>query len=565
MRTVQYIRVSTTNQDVIRQKEKLKTYCERENYTVVDIITDFGISGSTFERDGFKKLMDITSKDADIVIVSELSRLSRKEEILETLNSVQNIISKGIKLVFLDNPSKVYEGSLDIMEILTLSLAAYLAAEERKAIKTRNQEGKKALFKNTPYALVDGKIPYGFKKVVNPAGNHPKYIIDYEESECDVIRKIFQMIMEGKSVAQVMHFLHNSGIRHNDDVIFNRQFLSKLFSNEIYKGIRRRKNETAYIKAIIEPEIWDTVQVKIKENHLYQSRGTIMFNPLKGIIRCRCGRAMMIKNKSDGLYVYRCSDVQPQYMPNRCEYHDSIRFELTNEVIFALFKSLDFIEIKGKFADKIADLEIQINGIEKQIKEDKKETSTLKDEIEILGERYMSAKSQLLADKVQENILKKEDEAAELHKRILQKEDLITRLKNQIQNLNEVSKDEDFENLNINERAEIFRKYLKEVQYLPKTQMQGFYRVQYISGMETFIAVKKTKSKPIFAVLPDAFKLNDKLNIEITGFTNTNSGNLYDLSAVRKTEITIQKFFNSYSDVYPLDVDLSYRQERKNK
>ena len=151
MKAIGYIRVSTTNQDVTRQTVKIREYCSSINYELVNEIIDFGISGSTFEREGYKQLQNITKDDANIVIISELSRLSRKEDILDTLNAVQSIINKGLKLLFLDNPSKIYEGSLDIMEIVMLSVGAYGAAQERLQIKRRNQEGKVVLFANNSF------------------------------------------------------------------------------------------------------------------------------------------------------------------------------------------------------------------------------------------------------------------------------------------------------------------------------------------------------------------------------------------------------------------------------
>lgn len=35
----------------------------------------------------------------------------------------------------------------------------------------------------------------------------------------------------------------------------------------------------------------------IKDNNKYVSRSVHKFNPLKGIFRCRCGKAMMVKDK----------------------------------------------------------------------------------------------------------------------------------------------------------------------------------------------------------------------------------------------------------------------------
>ena len=564
MKAIAYIRVSTTNQDIKRQSVKINEYCASVDYELVEEIVDFGISGATFEREGFKRLNEITIDDANIVIISELSRLSRKEDILETLNAVNTIITKGLKLLFLDNPSKIYEGNLDIMEVVMLSVGAYGAAQERLAIKRRNVEGKTVLFASNSYSVVDGRIPFGFKKITNPAGTHPKYIIQIDNEESVIIQKIFNLVNEGNSVASIMHYLHNTGITHTGikntkDVIFTTQYLSKLFRNEIYKGVRDRKGITVNIEAIIEPALFDLVQVQLKENFKFSSTGTTMFNPLMGIIKCRCGRAMMVKNKKEGVFVYRCSDVKPKFMPNCCEYIDSIRFDLTNEIMFSLLKSFDFVQVKGKFEGKITDLTVQYEGINKQILEHNKQIITVGAEIEVLNERYISATSQTLANKVQERILLKEQEVTDINKAISKKSKQVISIKSNIKNINDVSKDENFDNLDIKERALLFRKYIKVINYLPVTTMQGFYRVIYTSGIESIVAVKKTGNSPIFAVLPDAFELTENLKIKVTSYDSTLTKQKFDFNAVRKIEITLAEFFKNYSADYLLPVDLSYR------
>jgi len=299
--------------------------------------------------------------------------------------------------------------------------------------------------------------------------------------------------------------------------------------------------------------------LKIKDNYKYGSTGTTMFNPLRGIIKCRCGRAMMIKSKGDGVYIYRCSDVQPAYMPNKCTHIDSIRFDLTNEVVFSLLKSIDFVEVKSKFADKITDLTTQFEGINKQIEGHNKQISTIKEEIEVLNERYFAAKTQSLADSAQERTIVKEAEVIDVNKTISKKIKQVSTLKEQIKNLSEVSKDEDFSNLDIKERSVLFRRYIKEINFIPVTRMQGFYKIQYISGVESLIAVKKTGNSPIFATLPDAFTLTEDLKIKVLRYNKAESKELYDFSAVRNETITLTEFFKNYAGDYLLDVDLSYR------
>ena len=147
-----YARVSTTKQDLSRQKLKIKEFCENNNYELIEIIEDFGISGVVSDRRGYLELQSRTYKDADMIVISELSRLSRQEDVTETVHNIQQIINKGLSVILLDSPSKIYEANklLDITEILILTIKAWAAAQERLDIKKKNQDGKQALFQVNP-------------------------------------------------------------------------------------------------------------------------------------------------------------------------------------------------------------------------------------------------------------------------------------------------------------------------------------------------------------------------------------------------------------------------------
>ena len=307
-KAIAYIRVSTTHQDVERQRIKFKEYCKNNNLQANEEIIDFGISGAKSDRPGYLRLQALTGKDADILVVSELSRLSRQEEILETINIIQNIVYNGLSLIFLDAPSKVYEAhsTLDITELIILLVGAFRAAQDRKEIKRKNQEGKQALLSQNPYAVVDAKIPYGYNAIYNPNGNRPKKILIENEEEVANVKKIFQLALEGYSLGKIAKYFNNRNILFRGNFV-TRQLLSVLVRNILYKGIRRRihsfdrKDNPNIIENKITPIIsesdFERVNQMLKDNHKFCSTGNNYFNTLRGIIKCRCGRGMMVKDK----------------------------------------------------------------------------------------------------------------------------------------------------------------------------------------------------------------------------------------------------------------------------
>ena len=66
VKIIGYARVSTTKQDLSRQKLKIKEFCENNNYELIEIIEDFGISGVVADRKGYIELQSKTYKDADM-------------------------------------------------------------------------------------------------------------------------------------------------------------------------------------------------------------------------------------------------------------------------------------------------------------------------------------------------------------------------------------------------------------------------------------------------------------------------------------------------------------------
>ena len=63
---------------ITNQKEILKQYAKENNLNIYDIYVDDGISGTTFDRPDFNRMIkDIESKKVNMVIVKDTSRLGR--------------------------------------------------------------------------------------------------------------------------------------------------------------------------------------------------------------------------------------------------------------------------------------------------------------------------------------------------------------------------------------------------------------------------------------------------------------------------------------------------------
>ena len=77
-----YTRVTSVGQEnnrvVEEQKIALKKFAKKNNYIITNIYEDVGYSGNNFSRPGLLKLLeDIRNKKINILILSDLNRISR--------------------------------------------------------------------------------------------------------------------------------------------------------------------------------------------------------------------------------------------------------------------------------------------------------------------------------------------------------------------------------------------------------------------------------------------------------------------------------------------------------
>ena len=581
-KAITYIRVSTKMQDVARQRMKIQEYCDRNNYEIVQEIVDYGISGARADREGYIKLQSLTDKDGEILVISELSRLSR-EETLITVNTIQNIIYNGLDVVFLDDASKYYKANqaLNLIELITLLVSADKNAKERIEIKRKNQEGKQAILSNNPYAMVDGNIPFGFQAIYNPNGRRPKKILEENEQEVEHIKKVYELILSGYSLGEVARYFNNRNITFRGFFV-TRQLLGRLIKHSIYKGVRERKLKfdreeasiiSVNIKPIITPEDFDRANLLVKENHKYKSTGKDLYNPLKGIFKCRCGRSMIVKDKKPEKAVtkltYRCSYVGTEDNPIACHFKDEISYHLTNEIIYSLFKYMNYSEnidfFKGQIDNKVQNLIEEIDGLNKQIKNKELVRSNLEAENQELVQSYLEARSSTLRTAVQNKQIEIENKIEALKKEMDKLTDEKLSKEADKLRLIDTRKKEKLDNLNIQEKGELFHKHLASVTYYTVTMMQGFYVIQFRSGLEFIIAVRKTARSPLVSILPDKYTLN-KDTLLITEYKetskNTSLKNFSLNTTVTTKEITIQEYLKSeIAELRSLRIDYSYRKQ----
>lgn len=252
MKAVIYSRVSTEGQDYQRQTDDFVKYATAMGYELICEPLEEKESGFNDERPLFKKLCQLNKEDVDIVLVWELTRLSRKS--IKLQETVRMFMDKGIRVyAYKDNfCTHNPDGTESSFAKLLLSLLATIAEEEVKMLKARTKAGRtfnvvhkghshttKALF---GYDFVNGKL-------------------QINEEEAKMVRKLFQMCIEGKGFRAMTLYMRSVDSKHQ----WKNGAMAGLFKNTTYKGTRMWEGKYEIVTPqIVSEEVWEKAQDAIQ-------------------------------------------------------------------------------------------------------------------------------------------------------------------------------------------------------------------------------------------------------------------------------------------------------------
>lgn len=347
MKAVIYSRVSTEGQDYQRQTEDLVKYANAMGYELICDPLEEKESGFNDERPLFKKLCDLNKDNVDVVLVWELTRLSRKS--IKLQETVRMFMEKGIRVyAYKDNfCTHNPDGTENSFAKLLLSLLATIAEEEAKTLKARTKAGRtfnvlhkghshttKPLF---GYDLIDSKL----------------YI---NEDEAAMVRKLFQMCIEGSGFRKMTLYMRSVDKKHQ----WKNGAIAGLFATPTYKGKRMWKGKYEITTPqIVSEETWekaqDAIQGRRKNRSLANDKGVEPYF-LKGLLECsNCGRKYTHSN-----HIYKCvSNVNRDY--ERCG-NTTIQATTLDEAIWKMVSVVYKEQINAEYlAEKKKPIEDEIS------------------------------------------------------------------------------------------------------------------------------------------------------------------------------------------------------------
>lgn len=167
MRSFFYARVSSKDQSLERQIAAAKDIGIEDDYIFIE-----KASGKDFKRPEYQ-LMKRMLREGDVLFIKSLDRLGRNKQMI--LDEWQELIKiKKIDIVVLDMPLlnttkyKDLNGIESLISDLILQLLSYMAEDERKRIKERQEEGiKAAINKGTKFGRKKIEVDENFKSIYN--------------------------------------------------------------------------------------------------------------------------------------------------------------------------------------------------------------------------------------------------------------------------------------------------------------------------------------------------------------------------------------------------------------
>ncbi len=227
-RVAAYARVSTKQELQessldLQVRHYAKEIIFNPDYIFAGIYYDHGKSGTSMvKRDGLQALLKKAyAGHVDLILVKSLSRFARNT--IDALKVIQETRKLGVEFFF----EKENLSSLDNTIDMILTMMAGLAEAESQQISSNICWGNRSRARN-------GKVPiyplFGYD-----ISDDKKYIINEEQAM--VVRKIYQMFLDGKKMSEILVYLNDQDYKTFKDGLFQGSHqIRNILINEKYIG-----------------------------------------------------------------------------------------------------------------------------------------------------------------------------------------------------------------------------------------------------------------------------------------------------------------------------------------
>ena len=230
MNAIIYARVSSNVQEeaktIEQQFREIKTYAAKRKIEIVEIIADEAKSGADKNRavSLVRKLEGY--KEIDILLITKYDRLAR--DLFLQLWIEKELLKMRIKIVAVEQLTLNHD---DPLTKAMRQIIGVFAELERNMIQTRLKAGKRYKFE-VKRQRTQGPAPFGYRWT---GKRHDRYWI-IDEKEAALVRMIFELYIEFKSIRGVITRLEEINLARDLKFKISPQGLANILKNRIYIG-----------------------------------------------------------------------------------------------------------------------------------------------------------------------------------------------------------------------------------------------------------------------------------------------------------------------------------------
>lgn len=219
------------------QQSMLEAYAMEKGWAVYNAYIDDDITGTTFNRPGFQKMMgDIESGLINCVITKDLSRLGRNY--IEAGRHRELFNEYGVRYIAIhDNHDSLNDDynniATPIKEIMNEMYAADISRKTRSTKKLMANQGK---FSNS-------RTPYGYLK-----SKEDKHVLAVDENVAHNVVRIFEMYLSGKTARSIADVFN-----HENILTANEYFYSTIGKPNPYKNNKNKWGSATIMQIIKNP------------------------------------------------------------------------------------------------------------------------------------------------------------------------------------------------------------------------------------------------------------------------------------------------------------------------
>ena len=182
---------------IAHQKQMLEDYARKNGFQNTRHFTDDGVTGTVFNRPGLNAMIEeVRAGNVGTVIIKDQSRIGR--DVLEVGLLKRTFEENNVRFIAAEDGFDSAKG-FDIMSIFRDVINEFYVADTSRKIKavfkSRMEQGLRC----------SGSVAYGYI-----ADEENNWILDDEAAS--VVRRIFQMVIDGKGVNAIAHTLRSEKI-----------------------------------------------------------------------------------------------------------------------------------------------------------------------------------------------------------------------------------------------------------------------------------------------------------------------------------------------------------------